>query len=101
MNVAMHSKEVIYFSGENVYLPHYKTAASAGNGIAAEAPEINQLLAFKSGWIKTELFAKRIERQLDGRNRVVSDNKMYDPYYLAGEGNVKLIGEVVWVSKRM
>jgi len=66
-------------SGETIHLPHYRINVSAGGGM---------------------LYVKRIERQVDGRVLIISDNKRYDPYYFNPDmGENKVFGRVVWYAR--
>lgn len=50
-----------------------------------------------------DLFAKRVERQLDGSIRIISDNPKYPPQVISDEDSKKLtvVGRVVWAGGRM
>jgi len=48
-----HPREPV--EGEEVFLPHYRISASAGGGILATEPEIDEDLPFKIVWIRRRL----------------------------------------------
>lgn len=53
--------------------------------------------------IEGDLLAKRVERQLDGSIRIISDNPKYPPQVITDEDAKKLtvVGKVVWAGGRM
>lgn len=138
--------------GESVYLPHYKISVSAGNGLLAHEPKVNQELPFKVAWVRNtirtnpdnlflvdvqgdsmeptfmngdivmvdkskrklhggfyifnlddDLYIKRVERIIDGRIHIKSDNTSYDSFIIEPQkiSGLKVIGRVVWRAQTL